>query len=229
MTVPAQKEASCFYTNFSKGTSGSATTTSLLTLTSNMVHLRNKKTRKDNNPSIASKQKKYSKTPPEEKEQRIMGIDLGIASMGVGTVWNNGTQIALLEQCCISTKNDKHVCERINLIYDTLKEKINHWKPNQIAIERVFHSKNTQTVNVVNQVHGIVLLLCAQNGIIPSEYTPMQIKKYLTGSGKADKKTMMLKIREIFPKLSDQKMRDDAADAVAVAITHIISVSGLSL
>lgn len=154
---------------------------------------------------------------------KILGIDPGTAIMGWGLIQKDGSKIIPLRYGCIETESDQAMPQRLSKIYNELFDIIKRTKPDQIAIEELFFFKNEKTIITVAQARGVAVV-CAENSGLPVfEYTPLQIKQALTGYGRADKKQMQEMVR-ITCKLDHCPKPDDAADALAVAITHSQSV-----
>ena len=112
---------------------------------------------------------------------------------------------------------------RLLTIYDELTEIIKLTKPDVMSVEKLFFARNVTTAMTVSQARGVVLLCGMQAGMGIAEYTPMQIKQALTGYGKAEKKQIQEMVRVIL-QLKEIPKPDDAADALAAAITHSMTV-----
>lgn len=150
---------------------------------------------------------------------RILGIDPGTAIMGWGLIEKHDAKIKPLKYGCIETKSSVPMPLRLSEIYGALSDIINREKPDHLAIEEIFYFKNEKTIISVAQARGVAIV-CAENHNIPVyEYTPLQVKQALTGYGRADKKQMQEMVR-ITCRLDHCPKPDDAADAMAVAITH---------
>jgi crossover junction endodeoxyribonuclease RuvC len=108
---------------------------------------------------------------------------------------------------------------RLLTIYDELTQIIAETKPTIMSVEKLFFARNVTTAMTVSQARGVVLLTGMQAGLKIYEYTPMQIKQAMTGYGSADKKQMQEMVRIIL-KLKEVPHPDDAADALAAAITQ---------
>lgn len=114
---------------------------------------------------------------------------------------------------------------RLLTIYEELTDIIASTKPDAMSVEKLFFSRNVTTAMTVSQARGVVLLTAQQVGLPIFEYTPMQIKQAVTGYGKADKKQMQEMVRVIL-QLQEIPKPDDAADALAAAITHSMTIPG---
>ena len=155
---------------------------------------------------------------------RILGIDPGTGILGFGVidVAANGL-FQLVDAGVIRTPVKEDDAVRLVTIFDELQDIIITNKPTVMSVEKLFFSKNVTTAMTVSQARGVVLLLGQQNGLKLYEYNPMQIKQAITGYGKADKKQMQEMVRTIL-RLKEIPKPDDAADALAAAITCAMSI-----
>jgi len=157
---------------------------------------------------------------------RVLGIDPGTAIVGFGIIDYKDKKFDLIDYGCIYTDKDMEMPKRIMKIYEDLDILIKKYKPDFVAIEELFYFKNNKTVISVSQARG-VMLLCAQQHEIPiSEYTPLQVKIGITGYGRAEKKQVQIMVQKLL-NLREIPKPDDAADAIAIAITHINSSTSL--
>jgi crossover junction endodeoxyribonuclease RuvC len=163
--------------------------------------------------------KEDAKTP-----MRIMGIDPGTGILGFGIVDVSKGKISLVDAGVIRTPVKEDDAVRLLTIYDELTEIILQTKPQEMAIEKLFFSQNVTTAMTVSQARGVVLLTAMQAKLNIAEYTPGQIKQALTGYGKAEKKQIQEMVRVIL-KLKEVPQPDDAADALAAAITHSMTLA----
>ncbi|MBR3172690.1 crossover junction endodeoxyribonuclease RuvC [Candidatus Saccharibacteria bacterium] len=150
---------------------------------------------------------------------RILGIDPGIGICGFGLIEAKGRASAkALDYGAVTTTVDAPLPSRLKELYDSLCEVFEQTKPEMVAVEKLFFSKNITTGIAVAEARGMVLLVAEQNGLPVYEYTPNEIKKCLTGYGSAAKAQIQEMVRVHLG--MDKKPRpDDAADALAVAIT----------
>ena len=157
----------------------------------------------------------------------LIGIDPGLARVGYGLLSKNGNDTRHLTHGCITTRaTDEHSTgARLDKIYRELQEIIREYRPEQAAVEKLFFSKNITSAMAVAEVRGIILLLCEQEGIGVTEYTPNQVKQAITGSGKADKAQMQDMIRRLLH-LEEIPRPDDAADGLSIALCHANTVRG---
>lgn len=151
-----------------------------------------------------------------------LGIDPGTATTGFGLVSQEGGKLLHVKHGCIVTSPKETSQGRLARIYGELKKLILEYKPNVIAVERLFFGQNTKTAMAVGQARGIVLLAAAEGKVPVSEYTPLEVKLALTGYGKAEKRQIQQMVRVLL-RLAEAPKPDDAADALAVAICHIHS------
>jgi len=155
----------------------------------------------------------------------ILGIDPGFAITGYGIIEKTGkTEIKFLDYGCIITDSKQDFSERLEIIYRELCEIINKYKPSLIAVEELFFCKNVKTALKVGHARGVILLAAINNKILLKELTPLQVKQGITGYGKADKKQIQKMVRVIL-NLKEIPKPDDAADALAIAITVSNSAS----
>ena len=151
--------------------------------------------------------------------ERILGIDPGMATMGFGCVQVDATseQAEVLEYGIISTPPKTPVPERLQVLFEDLTTVLQQLQPQRVGIEKLFFYKMGNTIQVA-QARGVILLALAQYRLLPQEFTPAQVKQSLTGYGNADKQAVQAAVtREL--KLERVPQPDDAADALAIAIT----------
>lgn len=154
---------------------------------------------------------------------RILGIDPGTGILGFGIIEANKGKFQLVDGGVIRTPVKEDDAVRLQTIYDELTDIIASTKPDVMSVEKLFFARNVTTAMTVAQARGVVLLCGKQAGMEIYEYTPMQIKQAVTGYGKADKKQMQEMVRVILGLESIPKP-DDAADAIAAALTHAQTV-----
>jgi crossover junction endodeoxyribonuclease RuvC len=153
----------------------------------------------------------------------ILGIDPGTATVGFGLITEDASgQAALIRYGAITTKPGVPMAERLLTIYNEVAALIRAEKPDAVAVEELFFSRNVTTALTVGQARGVVLLAAAQNGLPVYEYKPNQIKQALVGYGGAGKQQIQEMLRMMLG-LDEIPRPDDAADAVAVAVCHLHS------
>ncbi|MBQ3213849.1 MAG: crossover junction endodeoxyribonuclease RuvC [Clostridia bacterium] len=151
---------------------------------------------------------------------RVLGIDPGFALVGFGIVEENNGRLKALDYGVISTPKEESISTRLAMIYKGMCDLIDTYKPDAIAIEELFFFKNQKTVIPVAEARGVIVLAGIQKLGNLYEYTPLQIKQALTGNGRAEKKQIQYMVTNILG-LEKVPKPDDAADAVAVALTHL--------
>lgn len=151
---------------------------------------------------------------------RILGIDPGTGICGFGVIEVKQTGRAkMIDNGVIATPPHTPLSERLLDIYESMHEIIKLNKPDCVSIEKLFFTKNVTTGISVAEARGVVLLVCRQHELPTFEYTPNEIKKTMTGYGSADKKQMQEMVK-LHLDLTSVPKPDDAADALAAAITH---------
>jgi crossover junction endodeoxyribonuclease RuvC len=150
-----------------------------------------------------------------------LGIDPGTATTGYGLVRlePDGSLLAV-NYGVITTPKNTPDAERLVTLYDQLQELLREYKPETAAVEKLFFQRNITTAITVGQARGVMLLALAQAGLEVFEYTPNEIKQAVAGYGSAGKRQMQEMVRVLLT-LEDIPRPDDAADALAVAITHL--------
>jgi crossover junction endodeoxyribonuclease RuvC len=153
---------------------------------------------------------------------RIFGIDPGTATTGYGVidVPTHGAARAVAYGV-IKTEAKAPMAERLVTIHADLSELLGAWQPDCVAIEQLFFFQNITSGMQVAQARGVALLAIAQHHLPAAEYTPMQVKQSLTGYGKAAKDEVQRLVAEQLG-LSEIPKPDDAADALAIALTHAL-------
>lgn len=150
---------------------------------------------------------------------KILGIDPGIGICGFGLIDTSARASAkVLDYGVVTTMVDAPMPERLKELYESLLIVFDECKPEVVAIEKLFFSKNITTGIAVAEARGVILLVCEQKQVKIREYTPNEIKKSLTGYGSATKAQMEEMVR-VHLGLKDKPKPDDAADALAAAIT----------
>ena len=147
----------------------------------------------------------------------VLGIDPGTAALGYGIVESRGARLRMIDAGCLETKPDASLPRRLLAIHAFLDELIALHKPDIVAVERLFFSRNVQTAFAVGQARGVVLLAAAQAEVPVREATPSEVKLAVTGSGRADK-DQVGRMVAVCLSLAEPPRKDDTADALAIAI-----------
>ena len=152
--------------------------------------------------------------------KRVLGIDPGTGICGFGVVeFSLHKQPRMVTAGVISTPPRTPLADRLLDIYESLNQIIDETKPDEVSIEKLYFNQNITTGISVAEARGVCILVARQHCLPIAEYTPLQIKQTMTGYGRAKKKDMQEAVR-IFLKMKETVKPDDAADALAAAITH---------
>lgn len=157
------------------------------------------------------------------KKIRILGIDPGYAIVGFGVLDYDGSRFTPIEYGAVLTEAGTPFSDRLKAIHEDIEFIFNKFKPDCMAVERLYFTTNQKTAIDVAQARGITVLSAATRNIPVSEYTPLQVKLSVTGYGKAEKRQVMEMTRQLLS-LAQIPKPDDAADALAIAICHGHSV-----
>ncbi|MDO8521387.1 MAG: crossover junction endodeoxyribonuclease RuvC [bacterium] len=147
----------------------------------------------------------------------ILGIDPGIARMGFGVIEEVKLKARAIDYGCIETTKDTPHAERLCILHGALTKLIQKYKPERVAVEQLFFSKNVKTALQVGEARGVIMLTCAMEKVPVVEISPKEVKVALTGYGQADKPQMQKMIQLILG-LKELPKPDDAADALAIAL-----------
>lgn len=154
---------------------------------------------------------------------RTLGIDVGTAIVGWAIVErtdNSKDKLACLDYGTVVTSSKLPDYERLSIIFSDLNEIIRLYSPKIMAVESLFFFKNQKTVMTVSQARGVILLAGIENALVIEEYTPLQVKMGVTGYGRADKNQVQSMV-EVILGMQGAIQSDDAADALAIAITSL--------
>lgn len=150
---------------------------------------------------------------------RILGIDPGIAIVGFGFIDHVGSKVVPVQYGTITTEADKDAAIRLQEVYDSLTSLIQKYRPDAIAVEKLFFNRNVTTAFAVGQARGVILLAAVQQRLEIAEYTPLQVKQSVVGYGQAEKHQVQEMVRMLLG-LREAPKPDDVADALAIAICH---------
>ncbi len=157
-----------------------------------------------------------------KKEKIIMGIDPGLATVGYGLIKisPNKNKAQFISCGCIETKANTKFKERLNIINQELNQLIEKYKPDVCGVEELFFAKNVKTAMNVGHARGVIIMTLSQKNIPIYEFTPLQIKQAITSYGRASKKQITEMVM-ITLNLKKAPKRDDASDALAIALTTL--------
>ena len=151
---------------------------------------------------------------------RVLGVDPGLTRCGLGIVENGAAQkLVIVGVGVIQTSADIELAQRLLELETQLLVWIKEFKPDVIAVERVFSQLNIRTAMSTGQAAGVALLIAARSGIPVAMHTPTEVKAAVTGSGRADKKQVALMVQKLLS-LKEIPKPVDSTDALALAICH---------
>lgn len=150
---------------------------------------------------------------------RILGIDPGYGIVGFGIIDYVNSQYKVVDYGVIETPKEEAMAARLAMVYKGISSLVKEYKPDEMAVEKLFFFKNQTTVIPVAEARGVILLAGIDTCGEIFEYTPLQIKQALTGNGRAEKQQVQYMVKAILG-LQNIPKPDDAADALAVAICH---------
>ncbi len=150
----------------------------------------------------------------------ILGFDPGLATLGYGAIsCERGKKPSIIDYGVVLTPKEENLAVRLTMLEKGIKQVIDKFKPDEIAIEELFFAKNVKTGIAVAHARGVLLLTATKECGKIFEYTPLQIKQALTGYGRADKNQIQQMVKTLLGLKAIPKP-DDAADAIAVALAH---------
>ncbi len=149
----------------------------------------------------------------------ILGIDPGLAHTGWGIVETRGALCRARAYGCVTTQASEPIDQRLGKIFNEITRAIEIYHPTQLAIEKIFFGENTRSALATAQARGAAIVACSQAGLEVGEYTPMQIKQAVVGTGAADKHQVIYMVRTVLA-LDHDPHPDHAADALAAAVCH---------
>lgn len=152
----------------------------------------------------------------------ILGVDPGTARLGWGTIVDKNNQPTVGNYGCLETKSTDPESKRLLNLFTGFSKILKKFHPDAVAVEDLFFFKNQKTVIKVSQARGAILVASELLGFPVFSYTPLQVKSAVTGYGRADKNQVQQMTKNIL-KLEFIPQPDDAADALAVALTHAFS------
>jgi crossover junction endodeoxyribonuclease RuvC len=151
---------------------------------------------------------------------RVLGVDPGLTRCGIGVVDGaGGRTVSCVAVDVVRTPADLPVERRLRLVGDAVEQWIERYRPDVVAVERVFSQSNVRTVMGTAQVSGVVALLAARAGLPVAFHTPSEVKAAVTGEGRAGKEQVTAMVTRLLG-LSAAPRPADAADALALAVCH---------
>jgi crossover junction endodeoxyribonuclease RuvC len=149
---------------------------------------------------------------------RILGIDPGLRRTGWGLIESDGNRLVYVACGSVETNGSAELCERLVVLHAGLKKVIDEFSPDEAAVEHTFVNTNASATLKLGQARGIAMLVPAQAGLAVAEYAPNLVKKSIIGAGHGDKAQIRMMIGVLLPKADPES--EDAADALAIAVTH---------
>ncbi|MGD0026217.1 MAG: crossover junction endodeoxyribonuclease RuvC [Xanthobacteraceae bacterium] len=149
---------------------------------------------------------------------RILGIDPGLRRTGWGVVEIAGTRLGFLGCGSVTTSDRDALAARLLAIHDGLTRILDEFHPDEAAVEATFVNKDAKATLKLGQARGIAMVVPAKAGVPVAEYAPNLVKKSIVGAGHGDKAQVRMMIGVLLPKADPRS--DDAADALAIAVTH---------
>jgi crossover junction endodeoxyribonuclease RuvC len=154
-------------------------------------------------------------------EKRVLGVDPGLARLGLAVVDANGRKAALIWAGAVETVAGSEESERLRLLCLAVRDAISVHRPASMAVERVAWNKNQVSALTVARATGAIMVVAADAGLSVTEYGPNEVKIAVTGMGNADKEQVRRALAKVHG-LKEVPVQADAADAVAVALTHLV-------
>jgi crossover junction endodeoxyribonuclease RuvC len=154
----------------------------------------------------------------------ILGIDPGLATLGYGVIEADNNKRRMIQFGTLTTPAGQPMPQRLRAIFQGMNQLMDIYQPDDVAFEELFFSKNITTGMAVSAARGVALVAVVQRTDNLYEYTPMQIKQAVTGYGGADKHQVQQMVKMLL-NMKDIARPDDAADALAVALTHANSMN----
>ncbi len=149
---------------------------------------------------------------------RIIGIDPGLRNMGWGIIDSRGSSLKHVANGVIQSNGKLSLAQRLCQLHDGLSKVIEEFTPNEAAVENTFVNKDPAGALKLGQARGIALLVPARFALDVAEYAPNKVKKTVVGAGHADKTQILHMLKILLPNANPKNA--DAADALAIAITH---------
>lgn len=149
----------------------------------------------------------------------VMGIDPGLANTGWGVVEQQGAKVLPLAYGCIETSSEQDLAYRLAVIHDEVCAAFERYQPEALSIESIYFGANAKSAVATAQARGAVLVAAGRRHVEVGEYTPMQIKQVVVGTGAAEKEQVQYMVRVVLG-LDHEPKPDHAADALAAAICH---------
>src|SRR5436190_5722158 len=157
-------------------------------------------------------------SPPIRQPVRIIGIDPGLRRTGWGVIESEGNRLIYIGCGSVEPPDDLPLASRLLAIHEGLSAVLGRFSPMEAAVEQTFVNKDGVATLKLGQARGVAMLAPAMFGLSVAEYAPNQVKKTVVGAGHADKTQVLMMLKILLPKAEPKS--SDAADALAIAVTH---------
>lgn len=151
---------------------------------------------------------------------RVLGIDPSSQSTGFGIIEYSENRYTALSYGTIKPSRRLQFHHKINEIKLQLEKLMDKYLPEEVAIESPFYAQNIKTAITLGQVRGAILVAVASHNCFLCEYSPLEIKKAVTGYGQADKEQVLTMVKTLLH-IQDERLEEDASDALAAAFCHL--------
>lgn len=158
-------------------------------------------------------------------ERIIIGFDTSLRSTGIGVVQVMGSVRKALHYAPVRIPQTRAMSQALQLLDAEVTRILDTFHPTEAALETVFYAKNARTAMILCHARGVVVMNCAKRGIPVYEYSPSEIKRAVTGTGSAEKPQVQAMVSRILA--LPPPIQNDAADALAIALTHIHRTTGV--
>lgn len=155
----------------------------------------------------------------------VIGFDTSLRSTGIGIVRAEGSRRLPLYYGPIRVSQRLRLSEALAKLDAEINALLDRWQPSEAALEGVFYAKNVRTAMILCHARGVVLSACARRGVPAYEYSPAEIKRAVTGTGSAEKAQVQAMVARLLT--LPPPIQNDAADALAIALTHLHRVTGV--
>jgi crossover junction endodeoxyribonuclease RuvC len=163
-------------------------------------------------------------TPPAKL--RVLGVDASLRSTGLGVVEMSQGRLSYIDARPVKNKPVLRLSECLLNLRNVVDAYIEEFKPEEVAFEGIFFSQNARTSLILGHARGTILSVCAEAGLPAYEYPPRRVKQAATGTGTASKDQMRLMMQRVLA--LESLPQEDAADALAIAVTHIHEAGGIA-
>jgi len=147
----------------------------------------------------------------------IMGVDAALFATGAGIIRSRGEELELVHCDLVKTSDNQGLPQRLDKIFEFICDLIERFRPELLAVEDIFYSKNIRIALGLGQARGVVMLACARHRLELAEYSAREIKQALTGNGAASKEQVAYMVKELL-KISGEFKTFDVSDALAAAV-----------